>query len=147
MSYFSSIPGQNVATKANVAVTGAPGALFTVSGGRVILSALFGTVTTVIGAAATTLRIDANPTTGADTQLCIANAITSAPVGSLFGLSGAVLDALLVNLATQGALASMTTPLIIQPGTIDLIVAAGGTTGDVTWYVAWDPVDSGASLT
>ena len=134
------------AKKAGVAVTGTPGAIFTVSGGRIFLWSLFGNVTTVIGGTATSLLLRANPTTGSDTDLCAAGVITSAPVGSLFAITGTTTDALTVVLATQGAIRSSTTPLIIQPGTIDLIVSSGGTTGAVDWYAAFDPVDAGATL-
>lgn len=133
------------ALKAGVAVTGAPGAIFNVTGGRILLWACFGTVTTIVGAVATTLLLRANPTTGADTDLCTATAITNAPVGSLFSLPGAVASALVVNLATQGAIGNMSQALIIQPGSIDLIVA-GGTTGAVAWRAMWDPLDAGAAL-
>lgn len=144
---FSVTSTPRVATlKSGVAVTGSPGAIFNVTGGRILLWACFGSVSTVIGAVATTLLLRANPSTGSDTDLCTATAVTSAPVGSLFSLPGAVASALVVNLATQGAVGNMTQALIIQPGSIDLIVASGGTTGAVDWRAMWDPLDAGAAL-
>lgn len=133
--------------KTGVAVTGVPGALYNVTGGRIMLWSLFGVVTTVIGGVATTLRIDANPTTGTDTALCAASAtIAAAPVGSLFGITGTASDAMALVTASQGALLNMATPLIIQPGSIDLVVVAGGTTGALTWRAMWDQIDEGAVL-
>lgn len=70
------------------AVTGGPITLYTISGGPVQLWALFGQVSTVIGASATTVNLNTNPTTGADTALTTASAITSAPVGSLVSATG-----------------------------------------------------------
>lgn len=51
-----------------------------------------------------------------------------------------------MNLATQGAIGNMAQSLIIQPGSIDLIVASGGTTGAMAWRAMWDPLDAGAVL-
>lgn len=132
--------------KAGVLVTGGPISLLTITGGRVRILDLFGVVTTVIGAVATSIRLDANPTVGADTPLCAVGVITLAPVGSLVSLTGVVADALTVVLATQGAVRGMTVPLILNPGTLDEVVAIGGTTGDLTWYITWEPVEDGAIL-
>jgi hypothetical protein len=121
--------------------------MFTVTGGRIRVLGFFGTVTAAIGAVATSIRIDANPTVGADTALCAAGVITAAPAGSMAALTGVVADLLQVNLATQGALRDMTTPLVVQPGTIDLVVTVGGTTGTITWYMLWQPLDAGVVVT
>lgn len=134
------------ATKTGALVTGGPITLFSITGGRVILWGLFAEVTTVVGAGATSLALEANPSAaGANTPLCTASAVTAAPVGSMFGPTGAVGAALQVVSATQGSLAGMTTPLIIAPGTIELVVT-GGTTGACTWRALWDPIDVGAVL-
>lgn len=146
MSYFQSFSERVAVLKSGVAVTGAPGAIYNVTGGRIMLWGLFGSVATVIGAGVTSLLLRANPTTGADTDLCANGVITSAPVASLFSITGTVTDALAVNLLTQGAIKSQTAPLIIQPGTIDIIVT-GGTTGTVDWRALWDSIDSGSVLT
>jgi hypothetical protein len=132
-------------TKTGVLVTGGPLGLFTVSGGRVQLYSLFAEVTTVVGAGATSLVVQGNPTTGVDTAFCTAGVITAAPVGSYFGLTGAFAGALQVLLATQGALQGMTTPIVVAPGSIDLVIT-GGTTGACTWRCLWDPIDAGALL-
>ena len=134
------------ATKTGALVTGGPISLFTIAGGRVLVFGLLAEVTTVVGAGVTSLALEANPSAaGANTALCTAGVITAAPVGSMFGLTGAVANALQVVLATQGAMQGMTTPLIIAPGGIELVVT-GGTTGACTWRVLWSPIDAGATL-
>lgn len=146
---FPYLPGfgvRQVTRSTGVLVTGGPLQLFTISGGRVRLIDLFGVVSTVIGAVATSVRIDANPTVGADTPLCAAGVVTAAPVGSFVGLTGTVADTLTVVLATQGAARGMTMPLILNLGTLDLVVAVGGTTGALDWYATWEPLEAGALL-
>src|SRR3954471_21373148 len=64
----------------------AQAALFTVAGGRVIVTGLIGEVTTVCDGTATTLKITGNPTTGTDVDWSSTTAITSKEVGAFVGL-------------------------------------------------------------
>lgn len=121
--------------------------IFTVTDGPVLVAALYGVVGDVIGAVATTLLLRANPVVGLDTDLCLGGAITAATPGSFLSLTGTLSDALAVVLASQGAIRSMTTPILVNPGAIDLVVAVGGTTGTIDWGCLWRPVDNGATIT
>ena len=134
------------AVKSAVALTAGTKPLFTVLGGRIVLISLFGTITTGVGAGAAVLTLNSNPDTGADSPLSIASAsVATLGVGTLISITGAVGSAPAFSVG-QGAIASMTTPLIIQPGAIELIVAVGDGTGIMTWYADWRPIDPGASL-
>src|SRR5260370_15519660 len=79
-------------------------AIYTVSGGRILVVGLVGEVTTIMGATVTTLKVTANPTTGTDVDLTSATAVTSKEVGSLFTLPLTLGGALTVNNAGAGQL-------------------------------------------
>lgn len=122
----------------------AQAALFTVSGGRILLTSLIGEVTTAIGAVATTLTIVGNPTTGTDVNIGTATAITSKEVGSLVGLAGTVGTAL--NVQSAGAGAVPTSGVVVPIGTLDWLTSAS-TTGAIKWSLTYVPLDDGASVT
>lgn len=145
LPYLPGYAARQVVKNPGVLVTGGPLTLFTITGGRVRLLCLSGVVSTVIGAGVTSLAINANPTVGADTPLCAVGVVTSAPVNSLVAITGVVADALTVVLATQGAIRGMGLPLIVNPGTLDLVIA-GGTTGAIDWFCTYEPLELGAQL-
>lgn len=121
----------------------AQAALFTVSGGRVMVTSIVGEVTTVIGGTATTLALVGNPTVGTDVTFATATAITSKEVGSLIGLAGTVGTALNVQSAGAGALPSA--GVVVPVGTIDWLTSAS-TTGAIKWSITYVPLDAGATI-
>lgn len=135
------------AVAAAKAVTGGPVSIFTTTVGRVLLRGLYGSVSTVIGAGATTLQLQLNPTAaGANTVLCaVSTSIATFAVSSLVSITGVVTDAMVLNGTTQGAIRDMTVPLVLQPGVIELVIV-GGTTGAIDWGAIWSPYDAGALL-
>lgn len=145
MGYFSSAPQRPFTTaSAATAVTGGPIVIFTVTL-RVIIYQLFARVSTVVGAVATTIRLSSN-VAGTDSNLCAASAdIANSAVGRIFSVDGTPATALLLGTG-EGAGKGTVTPMIVQPGTIDLVVATGGTTGAAIWYAQWAPLDNGATL-
>lgn len=136
-----------MASIASVATTGGPITLFTIATGRILLRTLTARVTTALGANATTLSFNTNPTTGSDTSLSGASAdVQSAAIGSKLAITGVPGDAT-VYVATGGAIKGETTPLIVDIGTIELVVNSGGDgTGRLTVYAEWSPIDAGATL-
>lgn len=122
----------------------ATGALFTVTGGRVLITSIVGTVTTVIQAQANAVKLRATPTTGAVNDLSGTVDINAAAVGSLLGATGLAGDALV--LSTGGGVSNLRNPLIVAIGSIGLNTAASNT-GQIAWSVTYIPYDSGASLT
>lgn len=117
--------------------------LFTVSGGRVIVTGIVGEVTTVIGGTTPSAKLVANPTTGADTDITTAVAITGDAVGNLYGVStvGGALS-VLESVAPAGQ-----EPFVLKPGTLDLHVSAADATGAIKWTVFYVPLDDGATVT
>ena len=122
------------------------GALFSVSGGRVLLTALVGEVTTVIQTQANDTKLKLNPTaTGADQDLCAALDISADAVGELYTISGTVGDAmrsdLLIGLNSLLGAGGM----ILSEGDIELDCAASNT-GSVAWSLRYFALDDGASV-
>lgn len=124
---------------------GADGSLFTITGGRIILTMIFGEVTLLIQTQANASLLKLNPTaTGADQDLCAALDITADPVGEIYTISGTVGDAMRSDLLI-GAGSLLASPLILKPGIIELECAASNS-GKVQWNAYWLPLDVGAEL-
>lgn len=121
-------------------------AIFTVTGGRIIVIALIGEVTTVIGTGTTPeLKVKFNPTaTGADTDLCAVTDISDDAVGTLYRVSGDYSTALTQGLLTvEGALSD--TPFIVSEGDIEIDMDES-VTGSIAWDLIYVPLDNGASV-
>ena len=126
--------------------------LYTVAGGAVLVTAMHGTVTTVIGATATTLALGTAPTAGTakTSGIASATAITSSEVGVWVApgiTSGAALQ--VAGAGGAGANAGFvnnTGPaFVVMTGTITWTTSAS-TTGAMKWYLSYIPLDVGASV-
>lgn len=118
-------------------------ALFTVTGGRIIVTSIVGEVTTVIQTQANNTKIVSNPTTGTDVDLCAVLDITADQVGCLYGITGTFSDAMVG--ANAGATIIPARMIVVPVGTIDLNCAASNT-GSVKWKLTYVPLDDGASV-
>lgn len=119
-------------------------ALFSVSGGRVLVLGLVGQVDVVIQTQANNTKIKFNPTaTGADQDLCAVLDISADAVGELYTISGTVGDAMRSDLLIGNPLLS--NPLVVSEGDIELDCAASNT-GSVSWDLIYVPLDTGASV-
>lgn len=144
--------GYHVVEPAAVLPATATGHLFTVAGGRIIVTALVGTCTTVCTSTATTVSVGSTPTTGtaSNTGLCTAVAITSAEVGTLVSLPSGAKGALVVGTgATAGGAVQVqggAAGYVVNIGTIDITTSATNT-GAFKWDLWYLPLDDGASVT
>lgn len=119
-------------------------ALFTITGGRVLVVGLVGEVTTVIQTQANNTKVKFNPTaTGADQDLCAVLDVSADAVGELYTISGAVGDAMRSDLLIGNAM--LTSPLLLSEGDIELDCAASNT-GSVSWSLIYVPWDAGAEV-
>lgn len=162
---MSVFPGPLQVREANFGflVTGGPktlpattqGHIFTVSGGRVIVTSLTAVVSTAIQNQACTLSIGNTPTGGsaAPTSLCTATSIANLAVGTSLANPTAVASALIVGGASGVlATAALGVPVvnggiaIVPAGTIDVTTSANNT-GAITYSVTYVPYDAGASIT
>lgn len=148
MTYFASAflaPQAQQLSKSGLLVNASPLVYFTVAGGRVRIYEIVFNVTTVIGAAALTMKLSAN-VAGTDSDLCAASAsLATKAVGTLLSLTGLPTDALVISTG-EGAVRGPGLPLIVQPCTIDAVFT-NPTTGALTGYALWAPIDAGATLT
>lgn len=118
-------------------------ALFTVAGGEVLLTSLYGKVTTSI-TVANSYKLQFNPTTGDTQDLCAATDIgtTDTLAGSIlqFGLATTTAPPKLISIGYGTALLGS----VLTIGQIEHVSA--GTDGVITWYATWVPMTDGATL-
>lgn len=134
--------------------------IFSVTGGRVVLTSLIGEVTTVIGSTTVNFNITHTPTGGSAADLVAATACTSDAVGTLYSLvSGVATDLLSIqNVSIIQSTAAPATdvpnvtfaqllrvPLLLPAGDIKFKTSAS-TTGAVKWAATYIPYDNGSAM-
>ncbi len=130
--------------RATAVVTAATVPIFTVSGGRIVVTLILGEITTVIQNLATNVRLNAVPTLGTARNLCANLNIQAYAAGDLLGIDGINTDAMMPA-ASGGALEAQTVSVIVQEGVINLISDAAPT-GSIKWTLKYIPLDDGASV-
>lgn len=138
----SLVLGTRVA-KATGTLAAATTALFTVAGGKVLVTSIVGEVTTAI-TVANSYKLQHNPTTGTTKDLCAATDIgtTDTPAGNLLGFQGLTGDSILTG---PGAVPTIKQPLVLTAGSVEQVSA--GTDGEITWVLTYVPLDDGATVT
>lgn len=124
--------------------------VFTVAGGEVLITALWGKVTTAITDAGEDLVLQMDPTTGTTVALCQ----NSGDIGTTDTPAG---DLLTFHFDQDG---TTNTPLLVvgphQPlsfvaptGEVELVVGTGSGAEDgvIEWYCTWVPLTKGATVT
>lgn len=115
--------------------------LFTVAGGRVILTAIVGEITTAIQGQANAVKLLTTSTVGSvSTDLCATVDLNAAVVGNLYGFTAPG------TAATIGSSVGQPNETIIQPGTIRQNAVASST-GQMKWTLHYIPLDDGATVT
>lgn len=121
--------------------------LFTVTGGRVIITSLIGTVSTAIQNQACTLALGTVPTVGtaSSTGIATATSIINLEAGTHVYLP-ATKGALTVN-ANAGAAAqtSAGSGYVVSAGTVSWTTSASNT-GAISWALTYIPIDTGAAV-
>lgn len=122
------------------------GALFTITGGRILLTTIIGEVTTAIQNQANNTKLKFNPTaTGADQDLCAVLDIANDAVGELYTIDGTVGNAMRSDLLIGLNSLLGAGGLILSEGAIELDCAASNT-GSVAWSMWYVPLDLGATV-
>lgn len=124
------------------------GTLFTVTGGRIILTSILGEVTTIIQTQTNATKLQSVPTTGSTVDLCATKDITALEAGGFLSLI-AEADVSPFSAALQQQNAGATTlhglSIIIPIGAIKLNCAASNT-GNVKWSMTYIAFDDGATV-
>jgi len=121
----------------------ATGHLFQVTGGRVLVTLLFGEVTTIIQNSDPVAKITSTPTTGTAVDVGTTVDLTSHEAGGLILCEGDG-SALIKANAGAGPIVNLT-GWICPLGYIDLICGASKT-GSVKWDIWYFPLDAGAAV-
>jgi hypothetical protein len=134
--------GEHVAKAAATLPQTATGHLFIVTGGRVMVTLLFGEVTTIIQSSDPVLKITGTPTTGTAVDIASTVDITSLEVGGKLIVEG---DGTAMVKGNAGAafFANGAHEFIATIGFIDL-VAGASKTGATKWDLFYFPIDDGA---
>jgi len=122
--------------------------LFTIVGGRVLLTGFLGEITVVMDAGASTLQITHLTTvvTAVVTPLTIATAsVATLAVGRMVTLPAAVGSALTLSTGSSAALMNAVR-YELKVGGLQLVVGGAANTGQMKWSVWYVPVDDGAYM-
>ncbi|MEU6397871.1 hypothetical protein ABZ867_12925 [Streptomyces cinnamoneus] len=120
------------------------GSLFTVTGGRVLVTSIVGRVTTGIQAQANAIKLVATPSgSGAVNDLSGTVESNGLAAGGLLSITGLAGDAMVKS--TGGGVSTLRNPVIVAAGAIGLNTAATNT-GNVEWSLTYVPLDDGASV-
>lgn len=144
ISRFNSLLGKRVdKASATLPATGNQ-TLFTISGGRVLLTLLYGEVTTVIQNQLNNTKVTSAPTVGTAVDLAANLDIAADEVGTLYLVEG---DGTALVGANAGAAVTAIgmAPLIIPTGVIRLTTSATNT-GATKWQAWFFPLDEGATM-
>lgn len=119
--------------------------IFTVTGGRIIVTSILGEVTTVIQAQANAIKLKSVPTTGTTKDISGTLDINAYEVGALVSLDGTALTTALSGTNAGAALAMKAQGIFVPIGAIKLNTAATNT-GAMKWSITYIPYDDGASV-
>ena len=129
----------------NTPLATGPTNLFTIAGGRILVVALVGTVTTIIQGQATTVQLISTPTAGTAVNLSNSTGdLNGKEVGATVTL-GATLGSTAV-VANAGANVIGQGKYVLAAGTINVTFGAAST-GAVKWDLLYVPLDLAASVT
>jgi len=120
--------------------------IFTVAGGNVLITLLYGMVGTILGATANNLSVNSNPTATGTTYI-IASAIegNALEANSFLVVEGDGTALMITGKAGGGPLISGTGRWICPTGAITF-ECVGSTTGTTSWECFYVPLDDGASV-
>ena len=116
--------------------------IFTVTGGRVLVTLLVGEVTTVIQAQACNLKVTSNPTVGTDVDLASNLDINAKEAGTLLLVEGD--GTALVGANAGAALNGVGRTAIVVPAGVIQIETSATNTGATKWQLRYFPLDNGA---
>jgi hypothetical protein len=134
--------GRHVTRATAVLPDTAYGALFTITGGKVIITSLVGCLTIACNATATNLKVTATPTTGTAVDVATDVAVASKEIGTLIGISAYGSAVVVTN---AGATPISQTPFVVNTGTLGVTTSATQV-GSATWDLTYIPIDDGAAV-
>lgn len=127
-------------------LTGSAVNLYTIASGRVLITAIIGEVTTVIGSGTTPeIKFSLNPTVGTTVDISANLNVADDEAGTLYSVAGNdFTTATLVG--SSGAVPGMTAPIVADIGTVDF-TCDEDVTGSISFQIWYIPLDDGATIT
>jgi hypothetical protein len=119
--------------------------IFTISGGRCLVSLLLGQVTTLCDATATNLKVTSVPTTGSAVDVAANLAIANFEAGALLVVEGDG-TALIGTSAGAGFAPALVTVNWVVPVGVLRITTSATNAGATKWDIWYHPLDAGASI-
>lgn len=123
--------------------------IYTISGGRVLMTGLLGEVTTIIQAQATTVKFTSTPTTGSAVDLTAATGdINALEVGGFITLVPALTVtpfAAAIQKQNAGATVLQGLSIVLPIGSLSYTTGATST-GSIKWLMTYIPLDDNASV-
>ncbi len=113
--------------------------LFTVTGGRVLITGLVGEFTVAASATATNLKLTAVGPNAQTTDICADAAVASSAVGTLYS------PAAIGSAGQVGAGVTQNNEVIVNTGSIRATTSATNT-GQMRWTLTYIPLDDGATV-
>jgi len=116
--------------------------LFTITG-RVKVVDIIGEATTGIENKLNNTKLVANPTAGADVDICAVVDIAADAQGTMYSISGTFANAMIKTVS--GAFEGQANPFTIADGTLDLS-CSDSNTGAIKWTVLYEPLDANSTV-
>jgi hypothetical protein len=138
----------NRVTKATGTLAATTVPLFTIAGGQVLVTSMYGLITTSI-TVANSYKLQHNPTNGDTGDICAATDIgtNDSAAGGIIQFALATTTAppkLITSSASGGGYATARLDVALTTGQIEHVSA--GTDGAITWCLTWIPLTDGATL-
>lgn len=120
--------------------------LFTIAGGRILLLALVGEVTTIIQAQSTTVKVTSTPSAGSAIDMSSTGAdINALEVGGRISLANPPAAASALTKTNAGYTNLQSVQTIVPAGTISYTTGATST-GSIKWDLFYVPYDAAATV-
>jgi hypothetical protein len=129
---------------------GATGDLFTITGGRILLTSIVGEVTVQIGT--TNLNVVSTKSGGSEVALSAATTCDADAVGTLYGITGVAADVMSAQKVGGTEVPNVTflngiqaRGIVLPAGAIQL-KASASVAGETKWQIHYIPLDDGATV-
>lgn len=121
--------------------------IFTVAGGRVLVTSVIGQVTIVFQGIIITVSLSAVPTQGTTRAICAGTDIQSFALGDLVSITGVPTDALIPAAGvSSGTIPGQTMGVVVKAGTINVVAVTAGNTGSMRWTLKYIAIDAGSTV-
>ena len=123
--------------------------IFSVDGGKVLVTSIYGEVTTAVGAVANATKLTFDPDDGgSDIDLCATLDVTGDVTGTVYSIVGVLATALQENLDLVVPAKNLPAEgLVLTAGDVKVNCAGSSGTGAVQWTLTYVPIDLGATVT